>query len=138
MTRKLVVCCDGTWNKPRDETNVYRTYKFLQGRLKSQREVPGSKDGWCYCEGKASDGSEVVLYYDKGGGTGFGELVRVAPSVKGSRITSAMPTTFSPIIIARAMPSTSSASAVVPIRRVPSAASSTAWAGCWRTPARTT
>jgi uncharacterized protein (DUF2235 family) len=76
MTRKLVVCCDGTWNKPRDETNVYRTYKLLQGQLQSQREVPGSKEGWCYCEGKAADDSEVVLYYDKGVGTGFGELVR--------------------------------------------------------------
>jgi uncharacterized protein (DUF2235 family) len=75
MTRKLVLCCDGTWNRPRDATNVFRTYQSLRRQLQSRRDLPGSKDGWRYCEGKASDGSDVVLYYDRGVGTGFGELV---------------------------------------------------------------
>ena len=30
MARKLVVCCDGTWNTPRNETNIFRTYRFLR------------------------------------------------------------------------------------------------------------
>ena len=33
MARKIVVCCDGTWNTPRNETNVFRTYRFLRERL---------------------------------------------------------------------------------------------------------
>lgn len=29
MAKKIVICCDGTWNAPRDETNITRTYRFL-------------------------------------------------------------------------------------------------------------
>ena len=68
MAKKLVVCCDGTWNTPRTETNIFRTYRFLRERLGGPTEVT-HKDGVRTCGGRATDGSEVVLFYDAGVGT---------------------------------------------------------------------
>ncbi|HEX7788362.1 MAG TPA: DUF2235 domain-containing protein [Methylomirabilota bacterium] len=68
MARKLVVCCDGTWNTPRTETNIFRTYRFLRERLGTPAEVSRG-DGVRTCGGRAVDGSEVVLFYDAGVGT---------------------------------------------------------------------
>ena len=68
MGKKLVVCCDGTWNTPRTETNIFRTYRFLRERLGMPTEVT-HKAGVRTCGGKAADGSEVVLFYDAGVGT---------------------------------------------------------------------
>lgn len=67
MARKLVVCCDGTWNTPRTDTNIFRTYHFLRERLGSPVEMP-QKDGVVTCAGQAADGSEVLLFYDQGVG----------------------------------------------------------------------
>ena len=81
MARKLVVCCDGTWNTPRNETNVFRTYRFLRERLGSPAEVI-QKDGVRSCGGRAADGSEVLLFYDQGVGTDwFSRLVGGAAGV---------------------------------------------------------
>jgi uncharacterized protein (DUF2235 family) len=68
MARKLVVCCDGTWNTPRTETNIFRTYRFLRERLGAPAEVT-QKDGVVTCGGRAKDGAEVLLFYDRGVGT---------------------------------------------------------------------
>jgi uncharacterized protein (DUF2235 family) len=68
MGKKLVVCCDGTWNTPRTETNIFRTYRFLRERLGMPPEVT-HKDGVRTSGGTAADGSEVVLFYDAGVGT---------------------------------------------------------------------
>src|SRR5262249_62302593 len=68
MARKLVVCCDGTWNTPRAETNVFRTYRFLREALGTPSET-GRGEGVRTCSGRAADGSEGVLFYDAGGGT---------------------------------------------------------------------
>jgi len=68
MTRKLVVCCDGTWNTPRTEPNIFRTYRFLREGLGTPAEVKRG-DGVRTCSGRAADGSEVVLFYDAGVGT---------------------------------------------------------------------
>src|SRR5262245_16949625 len=68
MAKKLVVCCDGTWNTPRTETNIFRTYRFLRERLGSPTEV-SHKEGVRTCAGRAADGSDVVLFYDQGVGT---------------------------------------------------------------------
>jgi uncharacterized protein (DUF2235 family) len=70
MARKLVVCCDGTWNTPRKNTNVYRTYTFLRDRLVAPKEV-AQKDGVTTCSGKGRDGTEVMLFYDRGVGTNW-------------------------------------------------------------------
>jgi uncharacterized protein (DUF2235 family) len=81
MARKLVVCCDGTWNTPRNETNIFRTYRFLRERLGAPAEVT-HKDGVTSCGGRAGDGSEVLLYYDRGIGTDwFSRLVGGAAGV---------------------------------------------------------
>jgi uncharacterized protein (DUF2235 family) len=81
MARKLVVCCDGTWNTPRTETNVFRTYRFLRERLGSPAEVT-QKDGVRTCGGRAGDGSEVLLFYDQGVGTDwFSRLVGGAAGI---------------------------------------------------------
>jgi uncharacterized protein (DUF2235 family) len=66
--RKLVVCCDGTWNTPRTGTNIFRTYHFLRERLGSPPEVE-AKRGITTCSGRAPDGADVLLYYDEGVGT---------------------------------------------------------------------
>jgi uncharacterized protein (DUF2235 family) len=68
MAKKLVVCCDGTWNTPRTETNIFRTYRFLRECLGTPTEVT-QKDGVRTSAGRAADGSEVVLFYDAGVGT---------------------------------------------------------------------
>jgi uncharacterized protein (DUF2235 family) len=68
MARKLVVCCDGTWNTPRTETNVFRTYRFLHERLGKPPEV-AQGDGVTTCGARAVDGTEVLLFYDRGVGT---------------------------------------------------------------------
>ena len=81
MARKLVVCCDGTWNTPRNETNVFRTYRFLRERLGAPAEVV-QKDGVRTCGGRAGDGSDVLLFYDQGVGTDwFSRLVGGAAGV---------------------------------------------------------
>ena len=75
MARKLVVCCDGTWNTPRTETNIFRTYHFLRGRLGTPAEIT-QKNGVATCGGRAPDGSDVLLFYDQGVGTDwFSRLV---------------------------------------------------------------
>ena len=68
MARKLVVCCDGTWNTPRNETNIFRTYRFLRERLGNPAELT-PKTGVTTCDGRAGDGTEVRLFYDQGIGT---------------------------------------------------------------------
>jgi uncharacterized protein (DUF2235 family) len=68
--RKLVVCCDGTWNTPRTGTNIVRTYNFLRERLGAPPEV-SQKHGMTTCTGRAQDGSDILLYYDEGVGTNW-------------------------------------------------------------------
>ena len=69
MAKKLVVCCDGTWNTPRNHTNISRTYEFLRKRLGDPPLVTQS-NGVMTCAGRApADGSDVVLFYDQGVGT---------------------------------------------------------------------
>src|SRR5262245_11517767 len=70
MARKLVVCCDGTWNTPRKSTNIHRTYTFLRDHLKAPSEV-SQKDGVTTCSGRAHDGTDVTLFYDRGVGTSW-------------------------------------------------------------------
>ena len=70
MARKLVVCCDGTWNTPRTGTNIYRTYQFLRERLGSPAEKI-EKHGSRTCFGQARDGTDIRLFYDEGVGTNW-------------------------------------------------------------------
>jgi uncharacterized protein (DUF2235 family) len=69
MAKKIVVCCDGTWNDPKTQTNIFRTYEFLKGCL-GGADSPGRGRGNKTCAGTASDGSPVSLYYDAGVGSG--------------------------------------------------------------------
>ncbi len=71
MARKLVVCCDGTWNTPRTDTNIFQTYVFLRDHLTTPSEVGDKKEGATICSGTARDGSEVKLFYDRGVGTNW-------------------------------------------------------------------
>ena len=81
MARKLVVCCDGTWNTPRNETNIFRTYRFLRERLGNPAEQT-QKTGVTTCSGHAGDGTEVLLFYDRGIGTDwFNRMVGGAAGV---------------------------------------------------------
>jgi uncharacterized protein (DUF2235 family) len=80
MASKLVVCCDGTWNTPRNETNVFRTYRFLRERLGNPAETT-RKTGVTTCQGRAGDDSEVLLYYDRGIGTDW--FTRIAGGAAG-------------------------------------------------------
>src|SRR3954470_16515199 len=70
MARRLVVCCDGTWNTPRTGTNIYQTYKLLkQGLVGDPPEEKGRLAGTLHCHGADADGVPVSLYYDQGVGT---------------------------------------------------------------------
>ena len=52
MTKRIVICCDGTWNVPGQEhpTNVVKTARAI---------LP-----------EAHDGTSQVVFYDAGVGTG--------------------------------------------------------------------
>ncbi|MFM9885527.1 MAG: DUF2235 domain-containing protein [Burkholderiales bacterium] len=69
MAKKIVVCCDGTWNDPKTETNIFRTFEFLKGCL-GVADSAGRGRGNKTCAGTARDGSPVSLYYDSGVGSG--------------------------------------------------------------------
>lgn len=56
MSKKLVVCCDGTWNDPRDKTHIWTIAHGLADR--------------------DADGNEQRAFYQEGVGTAVGELVR--------------------------------------------------------------
>lgn len=81
MARKIVVCCDGTWNTPRNETNVFRTYRFLRERLGNPAAAT-RMTGVTTCQARAASGDEVILYYDQGVGTDwFSRIVGGAAGV---------------------------------------------------------
>src|SRR4051812_44059434 len=69
VARRLVVCCDGTWNKPRSNTNIYRTYCELRAFINNPDETVGFFGSWRSCTGQAPDGAEMLLYYHRGVGT---------------------------------------------------------------------
>lgn len=75
MAKKLVVCCDGTWNKPRTNTNIFRTYRHLCGQIGGPPETSDAHTGSSQCRGRAGDGGELVLLYDQGVGTDLGTLL---------------------------------------------------------------
>lgn len=90
MGRKIVVCCDGTWNDPADKTNVWRAFGLLRGQLCDWRDERLGSDRQV-ARGSAPDGTPCLLYYDTGVGsergqrgsgglfgTGLGENVRQA------------------------------------------------------------
>src|SRR5262245_33925647 len=72
MGRKLVVCCDGTWNDPADRTNVYRTFDLLRSSLRDCRDEKVGSDRKV-ARGIAHDGQNCLLYYDTGVGTERGQ-----------------------------------------------------------------
>lgn len=82
MATKLVVCCDGTWNRERTDTNVRRLYRHLAtaagvpvdaaGRL-AERE--GADRDCRICEGRTAAGERVRLLYQRGVGTSFGQIL---------------------------------------------------------------
>src|SRR5687767_6376506 len=69
MQRRLVVCCDGTWNKPRSDTNVYRTFHHLREALQEADKTVDLKAGWEEWQGTTPDDARMILYYDQGVGT---------------------------------------------------------------------
>lgn len=70
MARKLVVCCDGTWNDEKDGSNIRHTYE----RLRNDQVSPSSRDdkeeGW-----ETSRSDRASLYYDTGVGTRWWDRV---------------------------------------------------------------
>lgn len=90
MGGTIIVCCDGTWNDPDDQTNVHRTYRLLRSCLQKVSDKRLGDDRRV-CRGAAPDGRRVRVYYDtgvgarrwdkgRGGlfGSGLGENVRQA------------------------------------------------------------
>lgn len=82
MARKLVVCCDGTWNRERADTNVHRAYRHLAIAAgvpvdATRRLADGAgADADCrICQGRTAAGEEVHLLYQRGVGTSFGQLL---------------------------------------------------------------
>ena len=94
-SRTLVVCCDGTWNDPEDQTNVWRTFVYLRDHCgvppREPDPVTGSLSFASQVRIALPDGAEsdvpIFAYYDrgvgerKGGGAfgvGLGDNVREA------------------------------------------------------------
>jgi hypothetical protein len=67
VTRRLVVCCDGTWNTASDDTNVRRLYERL---ARTDDQLPR------YFEGLGADGNPVSRLLDGAFGVGLAEAVR--------------------------------------------------------------
>ncbi len=83
--RTLVVCCDGTWNDPTDQTNVWRTFELLRQHCGALPVAPDAATGSASLasgiEVDLADGTRrripLFAYYDKGvgerrGGGAFG------------------------------------------------------------------
>lgn len=68
MARKLVVCCDGTWNKPRSDTNIYRLFAHLAGWAGAPIGIDAKVAGSQSCNGRNAE-CDFLLYYDEGVGT---------------------------------------------------------------------
>lgn len=67
MTRRLVVCCDGTWNTATDLTNVRRLYDRL---ATTDDQLPR------YFEGLGTEGGPVRRVLDGAFGVGLPEAIR--------------------------------------------------------------
>ena len=67
MPKKIVLCFDGTWNEPDDNTNVTKIFRSIEGEDRSPEKV-----------GRAAEhlGGETIKWYDKGVGTKFGNKIR--------------------------------------------------------------
>ncbi|MEB3323284.1 MAG: DUF2235 domain-containing protein, partial [Synechococcaceae cyanobacterium] len=94
-SRTLIVCCDGTWNDPEDQTNVWRTFEYLRDHCGVPPEAPDPLTGsvtfasQVQIELPGNQPAEVPIFafYDKGVGekrgggafgVGLGENVRQA------------------------------------------------------------
>lgn len=78
MAKSIIVCCDGTWNRPATDTNIWRTFRLLceaadfdRSRIaaieaRANQGVPVIEPGRITV---ASVPHEVLLYYDSGVGT---------------------------------------------------------------------
>jgi len=66
--KKIIVCCDGTWNHPGSQTNVFRTYTHLRAQLREGAREEISRDERSAI-GEAADGTPVALHYVSGVGT---------------------------------------------------------------------
>ncbi len=84
-SRTLVVCCDGTWNDPKDQTNVWRTFVFLRDHCAVPAATPDPLTGSVSFASEIrvtlpeGDEADIPLFafYDKGvgeekGGGAFG------------------------------------------------------------------
>ncbi|MEJ2888049.1 DUF2235 domain-containing protein [Actinomycetospora aeridis] len=67
VTRRLVVCCDGTWNTATDRTNVGRLYDRL---ATTDNQLPR------YFEGLGAEGGPVRRVLDGAFGAGLPEAIR--------------------------------------------------------------
>jgi uncharacterized protein (DUF2235 family) len=83
--RTLVVCCDGTWNDPADQTNVWRTFELLRQHCDEPPVHPDPRTGSATFTSSLDvdlpDGRRmpvsICAFYDKGvgearGGGAFG------------------------------------------------------------------
>jgi uncharacterized protein (DUF2235 family) len=72
--RTLVVCCDGTWNDPTHQTNVWRTFELLRQHCGVPPVQPDSRTGSATFKSSLDidlpDGRQATLpifaFYDKG------------------------------------------------------------------------
>ena len=78
--RTLVVCCDGTWNDPTDQTNVWRTFELLRRHCGAPPVAPAPDTGSVTFastiavdlpDGRGAD-VPLVAFYDKGVGEARG------------------------------------------------------------------
>jgi uncharacterized protein (DUF2235 family) len=58
--RRLIICCDGTWNKPESSCGDWDEKEVCTNVLKTVRSI----------EAVASDGTDQIVYYESGVGTG--------------------------------------------------------------------
>src|SRR2546430_7364454 len=96
--KRLVLCCDGTWNSADQERNGV--------------PAPTNVVKLAYRVAKRDGATLQVIYYDQGVGTGnFFDRLTGGAFGDGVKPTSATPTAFSSAITTRATRSTCSASA---------------------------
>jgi len=67
MSKRIVFCADGTWDKASSHTNVYKLYRAL---VTSAEQVP------IYDDGVGADGSRLVMLVGGAFGTGLWKKIR--------------------------------------------------------------
>ncbi len=76
MSRKIVICCDGTWNDPEKFTNIWKTFEIICAGIGQKPKKTDRSGKPVVYKGQDPNGDDYLVYYDIGVGAVDGENIR--------------------------------------------------------------